>query len=67
MNFPLDIIWIGKDKGIVYILENVPPCKADPCPTYTPQGKAHYVLEVNANFSKKHQIEVGEKAEFLVT
>lgn len=35
---PLDMIWLNANKEIVYIATDVPPCKADPCPTYGPVG-----------------------------
>ena len=47
---PLDIIWIDEAWRIVSIAESVPPCRADPCPTYPPAGDARYVVEVSAGF-----------------
>lgn len=45
---PLDILFFDKDRKLVSMQLNVPPCKADPCPTY-PSGKpAAYVLELAA-------------------
>ena len=66
MNFPIDIIWIAQDMKIVYILEEVPPCKTDICPIYKPDEQAQYILEVNANFSRDHGIEVGDETEFII-
>lgn len=51
VNFPLDIVWISEDMKVVDI-KTVPPCmevETKNCPFYTPDGKAKYVLEVNAN------------------
>ncbi|MBU0502819.1 MAG: DUF192 domain-containing protein [Candidatus Omnitrophota bacterium] len=64
MKFPLDIIWINQDKIIVDIRKNVPPCSQYECPSYTPQVNAKYVLEVNAGFTDKHKIGVGEAVKF---
>ncbi len=64
MKIPLDIIWLDKDKKIVYIHENVQSCKTDSCPMYSPDEEAMYVLEVNANFSKEQNIQVGDKVNF---
>ncbi|OGZ26840.1 MAG: hypothetical protein A2365_01425 [Candidatus Nealsonbacteria bacterium RIFOXYB1_FULL_40_15] len=58
MNFPLDIIWINKDKKIVYIEENVPPCKTKECPNYRHEGK--YILEINAGLSEEYGIRTGD-------
>lgn len=63
MQIPLDIIWIGKDKRIVAIKTNVPPCK-DSCSGIMPQEKAQYVLEVSAGFVEKNKVRVGDKVDF---
>lgn len=57
---PLDMIFISKDFGIVDILE-AEPCKDDPCAVYTPKGSAKYVLEVNQGYSRKNNINIGDK------
>ena len=58
---PLDIIWIDENKTIIYISENTPPCKQDPCPSYIPNAEAKYVLELNAGISNKTRIKIGDK------
>lgn len=58
--FPLDIIFIDKNGKIVDIKENFQPCQEDPCPSYKSREKAKYVLEVNAGFSKKNNIKIGQ-------
>ena len=63
MVLPLDMIWVGADKNIVEIKENVPPC-AGPCENIVPAQKAKYVLEVNAGFVKRNRIRVGNRLEF---
>ncbi len=63
--FPLDMIWLNKKKETVYIVENVPPCKADPCPNFGPEGqKALYVVETEAGFVKRGRLALGMKAKF---
>jgi hypothetical protein len=61
---PLDMIWVGQDKKVVSIAHSVPPCKADPCPNYSPKGDALYVVEVVGGFSKKHQLKEGDQLVF---
>jgi uncharacterized membrane protein (UPF0127 family) len=61
---PLDMIWLDAGRKIVHIAHSVPPCKADPCPTYPHEGQALYVVEVNAGFAKKHAVKVGDVLEF---
>ena len=51
VTFPLDIVWINENFKVVDI-KTVPPCtekNIQRCPSYKPDGKAKYVLEVNAN------------------
>lgn len=60
---PLDIIWISQDMQIVDIKTAV-PCNEDPCPNYSPSGKALYVLEVNAGFAERKGIEIGDEVNF---
>lgn len=58
---PLDMIWLDKNAQIVSIAQSVPPCKADPCPSYDHQGLASYVVEVVSGFAKEHKLKVGDK------
>mgnify|MGYP000173713911 CR=1 FL=1 len=63
---PLDIIWISENMEIAYILENVQPCteeKIYKCPSFTPDKPGKYVLEVNAGWVEKNNIETGNKVE----
>ena len=63
VRFPLDIIWIDRNKKIVEIYEYALPCK-DVCKTITPQATALYVLEVNAGFTKQHGIKISDSLNF---
>ena len=63
MRFPLDIIWLDLNKKIVEIKENVLPC-SESCETLSPENKARYVLEVNAGFTRRNKIKVGESVRF---
>lgn len=55
---PLDMIFLGANMSVIEIKSNVPPCEADPCPTYT-SLPAMYVLEINAGLSEKSGIKIG--------
>jgi len=62
MLFPLDMAWLDKNKKIVFIEKNISP---DSYPkTYVSPVPARYVLEVNAGFFDRHEIEVGQTSEF---
>ena len=57
---PLDIIFIGKDFGIIEI-KNAVPCAKEPCALYGPSKPAKYVLEVNSGFAARNGIKSGNK------
>ena len=61
---PLDIIWIDSNYEVVYIGENVQPCREEPCPLTTPNDFALYVLEVNAGIVERIGLGVGDKIAF---
>ena len=63
MKFPLDIIWISDDYHVVYVKENAIP-ESYP-KSFSPIVDSKYVLEVNAGFSEKNNLKVGDKVEFL--
>jgi uncharacterized membrane protein (UPF0127 family) len=62
--FPIDIIWLDEERRVVHVAENVPPCKADPCPSYEPLRRASYVLEVNAGQAREDEATVGATLSF---
>jgi uncharacterized membrane protein (UPF0127 family) len=57
---PLDLIWLDRRGRIVWIVENAPPCAADPCPMYRPEVKASFVLEVAAGTVRRHGVASGD-------
>jgi len=61
MHFNLDILWIGVDGRIVFIGQNIPACAKDPCPVYTPDKAARYVLELISGVTATHHWMVGDK------
>ena len=61
---PLDMIWIDDQKKIVHVEKNVPPCKADPCPSYDPGAFARYVLELAAGVAGRHGLANGQVLRF---
>lgn len=64
MHFPLDMIWI-RDGKVVDISANVSEVFDKEHPAfYTPKVPARYVLEVNAGFSSRHGIRIGDAVIF---
>jgi len=57
---PLDIIWIDGNDKIVFISQNVQPCKSLICPTVMPPVAAKYVLELNAGTCQDINLRVGD-------
>jgi len=61
---PLDMIWIDESHKVVHVSSDVPPCKADPCPSYPPNAPARYVLELGAGVAKQHKVVTGSTLPF---
>lgn len=62
MNFPLDIIWINKERRIVDLAKDVKP---ETFPqAFTPQTPALYILETNSGFCEKNKIMIGDAVSF---
>lgn len=64
---PLDIIWIDKNKKVVFIKENAQPCKSLICPSINPLVKAGYVLEINGGLAKKNGIKLNDTVLFQIS
>jgi len=63
-HFPLDIVHLTRDGTVVDVLENVPPCAADPCPTYPPAVASDTVLELNAGEARRNGVVRGARLAF---
>jgi uncharacterized membrane protein (UPF0127 family) len=61
---PLDMIWIDEAKRVVHVSAVVPPCQADPCPSYPPGVQARYVLELAKGVAAKHGVINGSTLRF---
>lgn len=62
----LDIIYLNKDKQVVDMFVNVPPCKKDPCKSYRTSVPAQYVLELRANRTKELKLKEGDTISFIL-
>ena len=60
----LDILWMGPDKRIVYIEENIPGCSQDPCREYQSNKDALYALELPAGSVKREKLAKGMRLKF---
>lgn len=58
MIISLDILWFDENNTILHIDKDVPPCIGE-CVTYGPGFATYNVLEVNAGFTEKYNIQIG--------
>ena len=60
----LDILWLDKNRKVIHVEEQAPPCVTDSCRTYYPTQKALYVLEINAGLIEREKIGLGAHLKF---
>ena len=58
---PLDILYFDGNRKLVSVQANVPPCKADPCPSYPSDLPARYVLELPGGTAGRIGVMVGDE------
>lgn len=58
---PLDILYFDTDRRLVSMQLDVPPCRADPCPTYPSEAPALYVLELSAGSAQRMGVHRGDE------
>ncbi len=63
---PLGIIWMNKDKEIVFIKSFARSCSENRCSPVFPTKPALYVLEINAMESVALGLRIGDKAVFNI-
>lgn len=62
----LDLIFLNRDRQVVEMFVNVPPCASDPCPSYMSKIPAQYVLEIRGNLSRELKLKVGDTLFFSI-
>lgn len=63
MKIPIDIIWLNKDKKVIYIVKNAVP-KDSTLRTFEPKELAKYVIEMSSGAVGDNSIDIGQTAEF---
>ena len=58
---PLDIIYLNNAGQIVDMHCSVPPCRGDPCPSYTSALPARFVVEIRGGLAGKLKLKIGDK------
>jgi len=62
----LDMLWLDRDRRVIHIETDVPPCLEDPCPSYGPGRPALFVLELKAGSVRAHGLRVSDRIEFVL-
>ena len=62
VNISLDMIFLANGR-VKAVLDNVPPCSVDPCPTYGPENLVDQVIELSGGRAKELGIEAGDELE----
>ena len=58
---PLDMIFIDKDRRIVSIKHDAPPCVTARCPAFMSEGPVRYVLELNGGQAARLGLIAGDE------
>lgn len=63
---PLDMIWMDRDRRIVQLVHNAPPCPGpkEKCLSYGGQYISIYILEVPAGTAARHGLKPGTQLDF---
>ena len=67
VKIPLDIIWMDRNRRIVEISANTPPCRSvssKECPHYGGSKDALFVLELAGGVAARHGLNVGDMLQF---
>ena len=67
MRFAIDILWLDRQKRIIHIERRVPPCKKEPCASYSSKLPAMYVLELKAGSADKRNLKLYDRLEFVLS
>lgn len=64
---PLDILYFDEKYKMVSVQQRVPPCRdsGNNCPTYSSNGRAQYVLELNAGTAEKLGVKPGDELKVM--
>jgi uncharacterized membrane protein (UPF0127 family) len=62
-------VWIDANQRVAGVQYNVPPCKVQNCPSYSPGAGvlSRYVLEVAGGVAQAHGIKAGDQLKFVQT
>ena len=58
---PLDMIFIDRNRKVVSIKHDAPPCVTERCPAYMSNGPVRYVLELNGGQAARLGLTEGDE------
>lgn len=62
---PLDILFFDGNRRLIN-WHTARPCRSDPCPGYSADAPARYVLELNAGTAAMLELEAGDRMELHI-
>lgn len=66
MNYPIDIVWLDKDKRIIYMVKQAEP-SSYPYTSFKPSKPARYVIEFAEDTINGKDLTIGDKATFDIS
>lgn len=65
VHFPIDMIWMDRDRTIIHVVENAQPCVGESCPRYGPEEPfTLYLLQTQAGFIRDHKLKIDQSMIF---
>jgi hypothetical protein len=67
VRIPLDIVWLSRERVIVGIMANAPPCQVQNsalCPSYATREPSQFVLELAGGMAQKYGLAKGQRISF---
>lgn len=61
MNYPIDMVWLGDDKKVVYMVKNAQP-SSYPKTQFKPDTNTRYVIELPSGTIERTGIAIGDPA-----
>lgn len=62
----LDLVFLNRNRQVVDMFVDIPPCVSNPCPSYTSKIPAQYVLEIRGELSRELKLKVGDTLFFSI-
>ncbi len=59
-HFALDVAWLDVAGKVVATMQQVPPCKRDPCPIYGPKTQTRHFVEGRQGWLERYHIAIGD-------